>query len=222
MCMIKSGDKEIYIYGEKSETAPLIIVNTFEGDGSGIYSELKKLTGAVCTLCVVSGVNWDDELSPWESPAAYKNGSPFTGGADAYLYKLTGQIIPDIVKKVQIEPEYMAIAGYSLAGLFSLYSLYKTDIFSRAVSASGSLWFPGFYEFVQKNDFLKKPDKVYFSLGDKEAKTKNALLCTVQDKTEQIFELYKKRDVKAAFELNSGNHFRDADLRLAKGIAAIL
>ena len=29
---------------------------------------------------------------------------------------------------------------------------------------------------LRKNNYCKKPDKVYFSLGDKEAKTRNALL----------------------------------------------
>lgn len=38
---------------------------------------------------------------------------------------------------------FIGIAGYSLAGLFALYALYKTDVFTRVASMSGSLWFPG-------------------------------------------------------------------------------
>lgn len=36
---------------------------------------------------------------------------------------------------------------------------------SRAVSASGSMWFPDFKEYAERNDFCRKPDKVYFSRG---------------------------------------------------------
>ena len=161
-------------------------------------------------------------MSPWECPPLNKNVSPCTGGADKYLTKLTDSIIPAIKKELGAEPEYMVIAGYSLAGLFAIYSLYKTDFFSRAVSASGSMWFPDFIEYTRKNEFCRKPDKVYFSLGDKEAHTRNALLGTVEDRTNEIYGHYKDKGIDTVFEMNPGNHFRDADIRLAKGIARIL
>ena len=163
--MIVEG-KHIYIYGEKGKKVPLVITNTFQGNGSSIYNELCSMTDKKVNLAVISDINWDDEMSPWECPPLSKNDSPCTGGADKYLKKLTDSIIPAIKNDVGTEPEYIGIAGYSLAGLFAIYSLYKTDIFSRAVSASGSMWFPDFVEYTQKNDFSKKPDKVYFSLGD--------------------------------------------------------
>ena len=84
------------------------------------------------------------------------------------------------------------------------------------------MWFPDFIEYTEKNDFAGKPDKVYFSLGDKEARTRNNLLKTVQDKTDEIYEHYKISGIDTVFKLNPGNHFKDADIRLAKGIAWIL
>ena len=33
---------------------------------------------------------------------------------------------------------------------------------------------------------------------------------------------YKNKGIETTFEMNPGNHFKDADLRLAKGIAWIL
>jgi phosphopentomutase len=68
----------------------------------------------------------------------------------------------------------------------------------------------------------KKPDKLYLSLGDKEARTGNMLLKTVQDNTEQIVSHYRQLGLDVTWELNPGNHFRDAALRSAKGIRAIL
>ena len=219
--MIVEG-KHIYLYGDRDEAAPLVITNTFQENGSSLYSELRSMTDKKVNLAVISDINWDDEMSPWECPPLSKNDSPCTGGADKYIHKLTDSIIPAIKKELAVEAEYIAIAGYSLAGLFAIYSLYKTDIFSRAVSASGSLWFPDFVEYTNKNDFVRKPDKVYFSLGDKEARTRNSLLSTVEDKTNETYEHYKDNGIDTVFELNPGNHFKDADIRLAKGIAWIL
>ena len=216
--MKNNEGKHIYIYGDKT-AAPLVITNTFQGDGSEVYSALGTLTDEKVTLAVVSDINWNDEMSPWGCQPLSKNDSPFTGGADKYIDELAHSIIPEVKTKLGSEPEYMVIAGYSLAGLFSIYSLYKTDMFARAVSASGSMWFPDFIEFTGANCFCRKPDKVYFSLGDKEAHARHSLLRTVEDKTREIYESYKALGIETVFEMNPGNHFKDADLRLAKGIA---
>lgn len=219
--MIVAG-KHIYLYGEKKEAAPLVIVNTFQGDGSDIYLALREMTDRLYCLAVISDIEWDDEMSPWESPALSKHDSPCTGGADKYLITLTKDIIPAIKNELQYEPDEIIIAGYSLGGLFSIYSLYKTDVFTSAVSASGSMWFPGFVEYTRKNDFCKVPKRVYFSLGDKEARTRNQILSAVEDNTIEIYESFKSRGIDTIFELNPGNHFKDADRRLAKGIAWVL
>ncbi len=215
-------EKNIYIYGEKDEIAPLVIINIFKGDGSEIYEALKGVTDKKACLAVISDIKWDDEMSPWDCPPLSKNDSPCTGGADKYLNKLIQQIIPAIENELKNSPERIVIGGYSLAGLFAIYSLYKTDLFKSAVCASGSMWFPDFKEFTKKNDFCRKPDKVYFSLGDKESKTKNPLLSTVKDRTTEIYESYKEQGIDTVFEMNPGNHFKDADMRLAKGIAWVL
>ena len=220
--MMPVEGKKITIYGDNEKSAPLVIVNTFQGDGSGIYSALGSITDKKVNLAVIGDVNWNDEMSPWECPPLYKNDDPCTGGADRYLEKLTGSIIPSIKKELFAEPEYTAVAGYSLAGLFAIFSLYKTDMFSRAASVSGSMWFPGFSEYAEKNGLCRKPDKVYFSLGDKEAHTRNSLLSTVEDKTREIYGYYKNKGIDTVFEMNPGNHFKDADMRLAKGIAWII
>ncbi|MBQ3854124.1 MAG: hypothetical protein II778_05385, partial [Anaerovibrio sp.] len=120
------------------------------------------------------------------------------------------------------EPKTLIIAGYSLAGLFALYSLYRTDMFQGAVSASGSLWFPNFAEYVMDNPFAQKPEKVYLSLGNKEKNVKNKLMMQVENRTRAILNHYQQQGIDTVFELNPGNHFRDVDDRIAKGIVWIL
>ena len=68
----------------------------------------------------------------------------------------------------------------------------------------------------------KKIDKIYLSLGDREAKTKNPVMATVEDKTRGISECYKAKGYDVFFEMNQGGHFTDPELRTAKGIKWIL
>lgn len=215
-------DKNIYIYGELEKSVPLIIYNTFQGNGKELYECIKSITDKDFTLAVIGDIKWNDEMTPWECPPLYKNDSPCTGKADLFIEKFTEIILPEIKKEMKNEPEYIAIAGYSLGGLFAIYSLFKTDMFQRAASASGSMWFPDFSEYVKEKSLSSKVDKVYFSLGDKEANTKHLLLKNVEKKTKEIKIEFENRGVAAIFESNPGNHFKDADLRMAKGIAWIL
>lgn len=111
------------------------------------------------------------------------------------------------------------MAGYSMAGLFALYVPHVSRMFSGSVSASGSLWFPGFADFVRGTPFVRRPDAIYLSIGDRESRTRNPYLRTTEDRTRGLYDHYRAEGIDSVFELNPGNHFRDADLRLAKGIS---
>ena len=118
-------------------------------------------------------------------------------------------------------PPRTCIAGYSLAGLFALYAMYRCDAFDRAASISGSLWYPHFREFAAEHEMPRRPDRIYLSLGDKEKKTRHPLLKTVQDNTEALAKHYRQLGIEVTFELNPGNHFEAVDFRSAKGIVSI-
>ena len=107
-------------------------------------------------------------MVPWDSPPAFKNSEPCTGGADNYLRFLTRDIIPTVEKEINGVPRWRGIAGYSLAGLFALYAIYQTNLFSRVGRTSDSLWFPGIKEYIFSLATKRLPDDMYFSLGDKE------------------------------------------------------
>ena len=119
-------------------------------------------------------------------------------------------------------PRFTGIAGYSLAGLFALYAMYQCDAFDRVASMSGSLWFQGFKDYAMSHELKKRPEKLYLSLGDKEARTRHPYLKAVQDNTEQIVSHYEHMGLDVTWELNPGNHFKDAALRSAKGVKALL
>ena len=114
------------------------------------------------------------------------------------------------------------LAGYSLAGLFAVWTAFQTSAFSRIASASGSLWYPGFDEFAEARPFKRQPECAYFSLGTKEARTPSRLLRRVAEGTDAVVAAFQERGVETAFEKNPGNHFKEPDLRMAKGIAWVL
>ena len=161
-------------------------------------------------------------MTPWYCPPITENDTPCTGGADEYMELLLTRIIPQVRTMLQGEPRFTGIAGYSLAGLFALYAMYQCDTFERVASMSGSLWFPEFKEYVLSHALRKHPEKLYLSLGDREAKTRNPYLKTVQENTEQIVSHYEQMGLTVTWELNPGNHFKDAALRSAKCVKAIL
>ena len=210
---------EIFLSAEG--IAPLVILNTIQGEGAKIFEKCTDIGCKNFTLAAIGGLNWNRDLSPWETPEIRNNKYSF-GGADEYIPQLTGEIMPEILSKLPGAPEFTAVAGYSLAGLFALYAAYRTDVFSRVASVSGSLWFPGFTEFAKSHDFVKTPDFIYLSLGDAEAKTRDKNLAAVQKNTELIAGLYKSRGIETIFELNCGNHFTDTIGRTAKGIKKII
>ena len=207
--------KTMTLFHREKMRVPLIVINTHGDEGETIR---KALEDEDVSLLCVSGLEWNHDMAPWPSDSVYGD-VPFTGGADDYIAFLDN-VVRDVSE--DILPSWIGIAGYSLAGLFALYSLYRTDTFSRAASVSGSLWFPGFPEFVKIHDFRKTPERIYLSLGEKEAKVRNSLMQSVQSNTEAIFDTYKSFSINTIVEMNKGGHFTDEIGRIARGIRWLL
>ena len=205
-----------------SEDAPLVVLNCFGDEGEQVASELDKLGCVPYSLLAVTVSDWNASLSPWKAPAVFKGEPDFGDGADEYINVLVKDIVPAACASNGLKPGAVYIAGYSMAGLFALYSLYKTDFFAGCASCSGSLWFPGFSGFASEHEFISAPTKLYLSLGDREAKTKNPVMATVEDNTKALVELYKSKGYDVLFEMNQGGHFNDPALRTAKGITWLL
>lgn len=214
--------RKIEIYPSAAPDRPVIYLNTFGEEGREVCNKLISDNCCDHTLVLISISDWDHDMSPWTIPPISQNAAPCTGGADEYLKILTEDIIPSAEKIISGKALWRGLAGYSLAGLFAVYSLYRTDIFSRIASVSGSLWFPDFKEYVTSGEMKKQPLHMYFSLGDKECKTRNPYLKSVEENTVQIAEYCRDKGIDTYFKLNQGNHFKDAAARTAAGIEWIL
>ena len=216
------GDKHIAVFPCVVPNTPMIYLNTYSDEGQQVFEAAQAAGCPPFTLIAVSNLAWNRDMAPWDSPAAFKKGEPFTGGADDYLRLLVEEIIPRAEKELAGPPAWRGIAGYTLAGLFALHAIYQTDVFSRVGCMSGSLWFPGFKEYVFSHEPKRRPDCIYFSLGDKEAKTRNPVLKTVQGNTEEIQAFYQNKGIDTVFQLNSGNHFVQGIERTVAGIQWLL
>ena len=175
------------------------------------FGIIKSLTDTDFYLIAAKVGNWNKDLSPWKAPAVFGS-EDFGEGAGDFLKALLS-LCSDRQKTYYI-------GGYSLAGLFALWAACQTDTFKGVAAASPSMWFPGFTEYMADNAI--KCDAVYLSLGDKEAKARNQVMATVADKMSEAQEILKAKGVNVTFEWNSGNHFKESDLRTAKAFAFIL
>lgn len=146
----------------------------------------------------------------------------FRGLAGDYLGFLLDDVIPYADSVTGGAPSARHIAGYSMAGLFAIWSLFETEVFESAAAPSGSLWYPCFRDFFMEHQFAGKPRRVYFSIGNRETRTRNQYMKRNAEIMKELSAECVKRGSESVFEENPGNHFVDSELRTAKGICWIL
>ena len=204
---------ETYEFGNpQSDT--ILIQPVDDHDLEGIENEFAEIDNSCeksfCLIAVKIN-DWSKDLSPWTAPAVF--------GKEDFGDRASNTL-EEILAMCSDKSKTYYIGGYSLAGLFALWAAYQTDIFSGVAAVSPSMWFPEFDKYMEKNEI--KVDTVYLSLGDKEEKARNPVMATVGDKMRKAYSLLKERDVNCILEWNNGNHFKDADIRTAKGFAWVM
>ena len=202
-----------YEFGN-ADSEIILIQPVDDHDLEGIENEFAAIISSCdmdVHLIAVKVDDWNNDLSPWDAPAVFGKES-FGSGAS--------ETLGDLLELCGDKSRTYYIGGYSLAGLFALWAAYQTDVFKGVASASPSMWFPGFAEYMKKNEI--KTDTVYFSLGDREEKARNPVMATVGDRIREAHVLLKERGVNCVLEWNEGNHFRDADIRTARAFAWVL
>lgn len=167
--------------------------------------------------------DWNRELSPWPAPAVFGD-EAFAGKGRETLQVLLDQIIPQVEGDlVDNTPRNRILGGYSLAGLFSLWAFYESGSFGAVASCSGSLWYPGWEEYISKRKALHD-SMLYLSLGLKEEKTKNPLMAQVGDATRRTaqFACQDMNIARTILEWNPGGHFTQPLERMARGFLWLL
>jgi hypothetical protein len=195
-------------YGDRDAKKVLIYLTT-EDDEESVNNVLELIgKDANESFCLAAYMihDWNKELSPWPAPAVFGK-EDFGDGAADTLKKILNYCT-DTTKTYYI-------GGYSLAGLFALWAAYNSVIFKGVAAVSPSMWFPNFDTYMEEHEI--KTGNVYLSLGDREEKTKNPIMATVGNKIKKAHTLLESKGVNCTFKLNEGNHFKDVDIRTAKG-----
>lgn len=201
----------------EGERLPLVLYNGFDDEETnGVLANLSL----PCVLAIVTGINWELELTPWPVSGIGK-GIHGDGGAGEYLTCIRDSMIPAIEAAAGTDPKRRILAGYSLAGLFAVWASMNTDAFCAVCSASGSLWYPKLLDYAKAKKHPVNPAvrAAYFSVGDLESKVKNQILNKVQENTEEMEKRFAAQNVRTIFEINPGNHYVDAGKRTARGIS---
>ena len=219
---VQIGDRHCRIYGTDCAEY-LLLQMTDEHELQSLCNEVATIAQGSAHSFLFTAVpvkSWNDELSPWESPAVWGKES-FGGKAADTLRFLTEQVIPALKQQFAL-PENVRIilGGYSLAGLFALWASTQTDLFSGIAAASPSVWFPGWMEFEQQHPI--QAQCIYLSLGDREERTKNLTMATVGDNIRALNHELAERGKSCILEWNIGGHFKDTDLRTARAFRWVM
>ena len=217
------AERECSLYEEK-EAAFLLLQPVDDHDLEGMDSEvetLKSLTSKPFSLLTVKVNDWQQELTPWKAPAVFGK-VPFGDGAPDKLRLYTEQLLPALEKRGIYRPAEMRLllGGYSLAGLFALWAGYQTAVFKGIAAVSPSVWFAGWTDYATSRKPLSTA--VYLSLGDKEEKARNPVMASVGNAIRRQDALLAEQGICHTLEWNAGNHFVDADIRMAKGFAWLM
>lgn len=178
-------------------------------------SVLKEKSNRPFALATLIIEDWNRELTPWPADAVFGK-EPFGNGASETLRLIEEELILEMEHLFpSLNKGERLLGGYSLAALFALWCAYESEAFSGIAAASPSVWYPGWMDFVRSHS--PKARRIYLSLGDKEYKTRNKIMATVDDLIREYAEILSETaGVKSTLEWNPGNHFVEADLRTAK------
>ena len=211
-------DRKITVLGEVASCS-FLLLQPADGDEPGMQEEEFRLLKDLCseTACALAffSVDWWQDLTPWPAAPVFRGQPGFGDGAERTLAFVTQALLPALLPAGK-RPRVI-LGGYSLAGLFALWAGYRTDRFDGIVAASPSVWYPGWGEHAAAQAFRAK--QAYLSLGDKEAKTRNPVMRTVDEAIRAQQASLEKQGIPSVLEWNPGNHFVDAALRTAKGFA---
>lgn len=203
------------------ETAFDTAVYFITGENDNSDNLWQEIRDCGCALISVFCNNWNNDLTPWSAPAVFKNGDDFGGGAKQFLSILVNNIVPEIEKEIGA-PECRCIAGYSLAGLFSVYAFYETDLFPLCGAPSGGIWYDDFVPRYLDRRPGPEWGSIFFSVGDREGNTKNDRMARnekcMKTLTEKLNSIDDGDSYEATFCFTKGTHFDNSTDRIAQAV----
>ena len=193
-----------------------ILIQTLGDHERGIFDRTADLiaetTGVPFVLAAFQVTDWNLDLTPWHDDAISRKPEVGTMAGETFRY-VTESLLPALESEFGKHP--VILGGYSLGGLFALWSSMQTDRFAAIAAASPSLWIKDWLDFAKTHPVLAP--NVYLSLGDREEHVKNRAIARVGDCVRGQYQLLCTQIGCGNCTLvwNPGNHFQDGDKRLA-------
>ncbi len=210
------AERECICYSTSDERETLLVQLVDEHDMAQMEGELEaicRLSPQPFHLVAVRVSDWQTELTPWTAHAVFGK-VPFGDGAAETLRFLSNQLLPSLPAR------RVLLGGYSLAGLFALWAACNTFLFDGIAAVSPSVWYPQWTDYASSHTLSAQ--SVYLSLGNKEERTKNPVMAQVGNAIRLQHELLLQQGIQTILEWNEGNHFAEAELRMAKGFAWLM
>ena len=173
-------------------------------------------------IVVMSGIDWNDALTPWSAEGVFKKAKPFGGHANLFLKDLKEDFFPSIESALGLSKPERFLVGISLSGLFAVWSAFKCDFLQGIASISGSLWYDDFTTWCAAQPLSPSIRKIFLSLGDREKKSKDPRMATVEDATRQTADILRGKGADVEFVLEENTtHFSPVMPRLEKAFKAL-
>ncbi len=169
-------------YKEPNKRYPVVYVTDAYWDFAKITSDEGSLSyDKVVPEFITVGLGYAGEnldygtMRAWElSPVPLPDGPPgLSGHAADFLRTIETEIIPFVDREYRTDPSHRVLAGASLGGLFTLYSMYtKPELFQAYIAATPSVvvgndWLFGYEEaFAKSGKSLK--GRLYIAGGGNE------------------------------------------------------
>lgn len=174
------------------------------------------------SIVAVTGMDWDNDLTPWPAPGAPKGSPDFKGNAREFLDTLCREVLPKVESSLGIKvPIRRDLVGVSLSGLFTMWQWTLCDTFDNIASLSGSFWYKNFASWLASNPPKDKKGKAYLSLGNLESHTKIPAFKPVLTDTEKVVSILKEQGIETTFDIVPGNHYQYPIERLEKAFSSL-
>lgn len=85
-----------------------------------IASENESLADRLeIAIAAIDGLDWSNDLSPWEASGIFKREGDFGGGADVFEKFFLETILPDTEKRAGLDNPERQLVGISLSRMFA-------------------------------------------------------------------------------------------------------
>lgn len=190
-------------------------IDVITADDSGVFKEYGKVFYILCAesvlihplkdaaVVMVYPYEWSYRMTPIKALSGRINN---TGGGKEYAESFKKDVMNTAEEYLGFIGGKRILAGYSLGGIEALYICkeYPKGTFNGVASVSGSLWYENIAECFMEAAAEYTGIPVYFSLGDKESKSRTH--AAVEKNIQALYEKIS-RYTQAVFVKESGGHF---------------